>query len=35
VLVRRGLVERDEQNGYRLTEAGRTFARSLKGELTS
>jgi ribosomal protein S19E (S16A) len=35
VLVRRGLVERDEHNGYRLTEAGRTFARSLKGELTS
>jgi ribosomal protein S19E (S16A) len=35
VLVRRGLVERDEHNGYRLTEAGRAFAGSLKGELTS
>jgi len=34
VLARRGLVERDEDDGFRLTEAGRAFARSLKGELS-
>ena len=34
VLQRRGLVERDEHDGFRLTEAGRALARSLKGELS-
>jgi hypothetical protein len=35
VLARRGLLERDEHGGFRLTEAGRGLARSLKGELSS
>jgi hypothetical protein len=35
VLQRRGLVEREDQDGgFRLTEAGRALARSLKGELS-
>ena len=35
VLARRGLLERDEgSDGFRLTEAGRGLARSLKGELS-
>jgi hypothetical protein len=36
VLQRRGLLERDEQDGgFRLTEAGRALARSLaQGELS-
>ncbi|MCD6726896.1 MAG: hypothetical protein LT070_06605 [Solirubrobacteraceae bacterium] len=35
VLQRRGLLERDEQGGgFKLTEAGRGLARSLKGELS-
>ena len=34
VLQRRGLLERDEQDGFKLTEAGRALARSLKGELS-
>jgi len=36
VLQRRGLLERDEQDGgFKLTEAGRALARSLKGELST